>query len=123
MTSINTPDFFKTSLSLFSERIQWEQEVRGVDELRYRTGKMIKSAAKLVIQDLAPVKQHATLLFVNRAFRTQRIRRSFSKTTEPVPLVERWTPGGESPGSRRFGARYMKLLTGMARLVGAAAAS
>ena len=38
-------------------------------------------------------------------------------------LVERWTPGSESPGSRRSGARYMKLLTGMARLVGAAAAS
>ena len=42
----------------------------------------------------------------------------------PSPqLVERWTPGSESPGSRRSGARYMKLLTGMARLVGAAAAS
>ena len=38
-------------------------------------------------------------------------------------LVESWTPGSESPGSRRSGARYMKLLTGMARLVGAAAAS
>ena len=38
-------------------------------------------------------------------------------------LVERLTPGSESPGSRRSGARYMKLLTGMARLVGAAAAS
>ena len=38
-------------------------------------------------------------------------------------LVERWTLGSESPGSRRSGARYMKLLTGMARLVGAAAAS
>ena len=38
-------------------------------------------------------------------------------------LVERWTPGGESPGSRRSGARYIKLLIGMARLVGAAAAS
>ena len=38
-------------------------------------------------------------------------------------LVERWTPGSESPGSRRSGARYIKLLTGMARLVGAAAAS
>ena len=38
-------------------------------------------------------------------------------------LVERWTPGSESPGSRRSGARYMKLLTGMARLVGATAAS
>ena len=29
-------------------------------------------------------------------------------------LVERRTPGGESPGSRRFGARYIVLLTGMA---------
>ena len=29
----------------------------------------------------------------------------------------------ESPGSRRSGTRYMKLLTGMARLVGATAAS
>ena len=38
-------------------------------------------------------------------------------------LVERWTLGSESPGSRRSGARYIKLLTGMARLVGAAAAS
>ena len=26
-------------------------------------------------------------------------------------LVERWTPGSESAGSRRSGARYMKLLT------------
>ena len=45
-------------------------------------------------------------------------------TARPVAqLVERWTPGKGSPGSRRSGARYMKLLTGMARLVGAAAAS
>ena len=47
-----------------------------------------------------------------------------SKYESPVAqLVERWTPGSESPGSRRSGARYMKLLTGMARLVGATAAS
>ena len=38
-------------------------------------------------------------------------------------LVQRWTPGSESLGSRRSGAQYMKLLTGMAWLVGAAAAS
>ena len=31
--------------------------------------------------------------------------------------------GGERPGSRRSGARYMKLLTGMAQLVGAVAVS
>ena len=46
------------------------------------------------------------------------------RSARPVAqLVERWTPGSESPGSRRSGARYMKLLTGMARLVGATAAS
>ena len=44
-------------------------------------------------------------------------------TVSVAQLVERWTLGSESPGSRRSGARYMKLLTGMARLVGAAAAS
>ena len=38
-------------------------------------------------------------------------------------FLERWTPGSESPGLGRSGARYMKLLTGMARLVGATAAS
>ena len=51
-------------------------------------------------------------------------RRYGLKFARPVAqLAERWTPGGESPGSRRFGARYMKLLMVMARLVGAAAAS
>ena len=40
-----------------------------------------------------------------------------------VANFTRWTPASESPGSRRSGARYMKLLTGMARLVGAAAVS
>ena len=45
------------------------------------------------------------------------------KARPVAQLVERCTPGGESPGSRRSGARYMKLLTGMARLVGAAEAS
>ena len=30
-------------------------------------------------------------------------------TAHPVAqLVQRWTPGGESPGSRRFGARCMQ---------------
>ena len=47
-----------------------------------------------------------------------------SRGARPVAqLVERWTPGSESPGSRRSGARYIKLLTGMARLVRAAVAS
>ena len=39
-------------------------------------------------------------------------------------LVERWTPGSASPSSRRSGARYMKILTGMASgWMGAAAVS
>ena len=37
-------------------------------------------------------------------------------------LLERWTPGGERSGSRRPGVQYIKLLTGMARLVGPATA-
>ena len=40
-----------------------------------------------------------------------------------VELAERWTTGSESPGSRHSGARYMEHLTGMAPLVGVAAAS
>ena len=35
-------------------------------------------------------------------------------TCPVAQLVERWTPGSVSPGPRRSGARYMKLLTGMA---------
>ena len=51
-------------------------------------------------------------------------KNKIKSSARPVAqLVERWTPGSESPGSRRSGARYMKLLTGMARLVGATAAS
>ena len=51
---------------------------------------------------------------------------SQSSVARPVAqLVERWTPGSESPGSRCSGARYMNLLTGIARfrLVGKVAAS
>ena len=59
----------------------------------------------------------------NLATRSVAVFELFAKA-RPVPqLVERWTPGSESPGSRRSGARYLKLLTRMARLVGAAAAS
>ena len=46
----------------------------------------------------------------------------FRWTSPVAQLVERWTPGGESPGFSRSGARYMNLLTRMAQLVGAAAA-
>ena len=37
------------------------------------------------------------------------------KVRPVAKLVERRTPGGESPGSSRSGALYMKLLTGMVR--------
>ena len=57
---------------------------------------------------------------------SRQITNAYSPTVIVCPiaqLVERWTPGSESTGLRRSGARYMELLTGMARLVGAAAAS
>ena len=51
------------------------------------------------------------------------LKNVYGSLTRPVAqLVVRWSPGGESPGSRRSDARYMKLLAGIAQLMGAAAA-
>ena len=68
------------------------------------------------VQFAGPAK--AAVVFTTCSSREERC-----KARPVAQLVERWIPGSESPGSRRSGARYMKLLVGMARLVGAAAAS
>ena len=51
---------------------------------------------------------------VKRLAKMQHVVQYAEYFVRPVAqLVERWTPGSESPGSRRSGARYMRLLTGM----------
>ena len=49
----------------------------------------------------------------NYEVESQRVRLVAKLAEHLTPGDERWTLGGESPGSSRYGARYPRLLTGM----------